>query len=420
MLASLADRFRWIDSGTRLLVTVRGLRNLGQSAIAIILALYLSALGFSLLQIGLVLSVDIAGTSVLALSVALLANKLGRRRLLAGIMFVAALSSVAVAFSSSLPVLLVAIFMGSFTAGAGAGGPVQPLEVAVIAEVASKERRTRLMATLFIVGTVAAAVGALLVGVPALAERSLHVSLLGAYKGMFILYAAIQAISGLLYTRLPDAVEGKMPRQWTNPLRLRSRRRIFTLTALFGLDGFGGALVLQSVAAYWFNERFGLSLGSRSIVFFISSVLAAISLWAAARIADRIGLLNTMVFTHIPSSLFLIAAAFSPVAWMAVLFWQLRSLLGQMDIPARESYTMAIVEPEERVAMGAVGGVGRSAASILGPMAGTALWNGIGAAAPFIGCGLSKIAYDIALFITFRNVKAPEEIANRTKAGSRP
>jgi MFS family permease len=409
VFASVVDRFRWIDCSTRLLAVVRGLRNFGQSAVAIILALYLGTLGFSLLQIGLVLSVDIAGTTALALSVAFLANKIGRRRMLAGIMFAAALASVVVALTRSLPILVVAIFVGSFTAGAGAGGPLQPLEVAAVAEVAPADKRTRLMATLFMVGTVASAIGALLVAFPPFAERSLHISLADAYRAMFILYAAIQAASGVLYSRLPEAVEGKMARQFTNPLRLRSRRRIFALTALFAMDGFGGALILQSLAAYWFNTRFGLTLGSLSAVFFVSSVLAAISLWAAAKIADRIGLLNTMVFTHIPSSLFLIAAAFSPVAWMAVLFWQLRSLLGQMDIPARESYTMAIVEPEERVAMGAVGGVGRSGASILGPIAGTALWNGISAAAPFIGCGLVKIAYDISLFFTFRNLKTPEE-----------
>lgn len=416
MFSSLVERFRWIDKSTRLLAIVRGLRNLGQSAIAIVLALYLGTLGFSLLQIGVVLSVDIAGTAVLALSVAFLANKIGRRRLLAVIMFIAALASITVAFTTSFVFLLLPVFVGSFTAGAGAGGPLQPLEIAAIAEVAPADRRTRLMATLFMVGTVASAVGALLAGFPPFAERSFHLTLVDAYRAMFILYAAVQVTAGILYARLPDAIEGKMARRWTNPLRLRSRRRIFALTGLFGMDGFGGALVLQSVAAYWFNTRFGLSLTSLSAVFFVSSILAAISLWAAARIADRIGLLNTMVFTHIPSSIFLMAAAFSPAAWMAVLFWQLRSLLGQMDIPARESYTMAIVDPEERVAMGAVGGVGRSSASVLGPIAGTALWNSINAAAPLIGCGIVKITYDISLFLLFRNVKAPEEKAKAARS----
>jgi len=416
MVGSFIDRLRWIDESTRLLLVIRGLRNFGQTAIAIILALYLGALGFSLLQIGLVLSVDIAGTTVLALGVAFFANKIGRRRLLATIMFASSLASVVVALATSLPVLLVAIFVGSFTAGAGAGGPLQPLEVAAVAEVAPAEKRTRLMAVLFIVGTVASAIGALLVGFPPFAESTFHLSLVNAYRTLFILYAVVQAVSAVLYARLPKAVEAKTSRRWTNPLRLRSRRRIFALMGLFGLDGFGTSLILQSLIAYWFNTRFGLTLSSLSVVFLVSSVLAAISLWVAARVADRIGLLNTAVFTHIPSNVFLIAAAFSPVAWLAVLFWQLRSLLGQMDIPARESYAMAIVEPEERAAMGGMEGVGRSAASIVGPVAGTALWNGINAAAPFIGCGVVKIAYDIFLFVSFRNVKAPEEIL---KASSR-
>ena len=400
----------WVDRDSRIITIVRGIRTLGQAAITLLLALYLSALGFSLIRIGVVLSIDVAGTFFLALLVAMIGNRFGRRHLLATIMFLAAVASLGMAFTSSFPVILVAIFFGSFTAGAGAGGPLQPLEVSSIAEVSPADCRTRLMGIMFIVGTAAAAFGALLVALPAFTQQLFHLDKITSFRVVFILYAVIQLVSALLYLRLSSLVEAKViKRQWTNPFKLKSRKRIFTLTALFAVDGFGGALVGQSLVALWFSTKFGLNLNSLSLVFFFSSLLSAASTWVSVRIAERIGLLKTMVFTHIPSSVFLIAAAFSPFAWLAISFYQLRSVLSQMDVPARESYTMAVVEPDERVAMAGIGGVGRSGASIIGPAAGTALWNAVGSSAPFVGCGIFKVSYDLLIYTTFRNVKPPEE-----------
>jgi len=376
----------------------------------LLLALYLGELGFSLLRIGVMLSIDIAGTFCLALGVALLGNRFSRRRLLSGIMILAALASLVMAFTSSLPLIVLAIFFGSFTAGAGAGGPLQPLEVSSIAEVAPAEQRTRLLAIMFIVGTTATACGALLVALPPFAEGLFHIDKLTAFRAMFVLYALIQLVAALLYLRLSEAVESKTARrELTNPFKMRSRKRVFTMTALFGADGFGGSLIGQSIVAYWFSTKFGIDLGSLSLVFFASSILSAVSQWASVKIAERIGLLNTLVFTHIPSSIFLIVAAFSPFAWLAVLFWMLRALLGQMDVPPRESYTMAVVPPEERVATAAITGMGRSGLSTVGPAAGTALWNALGASAPFVGCAIVKITYDLLMWVGFRKVKPPEE-----------
>ena len=217
-------------------------------------------------------------------------------------------------------------------------------------------------------------------------------------------------VVALLYGLLSSGVEVKdEARQWVNPLTLPSRRIIFTLTALFSVDHFAGSLLLQSLVAYWFSTRFGLELGELALVFFFSHVLAATSLWLAARIAARIGLINTMVFTHIPANLFLIAAAFAPTGALAVVFWQLRSFLSQMDVPTRTSYTMSVVGPEERVAMAGIHIVGRSVSGIGGPYIATALWQAVSASAPLIGCAALKIAYDIALFFMFRNVKPPQE-----------
>ena len=176
------------------------------------------------------------------------------------------------------------------------------------------------------------------------------------------------------------------------------------------MDRFAGVLLMQSLVAYWFNTRFDLQLESLAFIFFFSQVLADISLWVAAKLADRVGLINTMVFTHIPSSLFLIAAAFAPIAWMAVVFWQLRSFLGQMDVPTRDSYTMAVVAPNERGAMASVQSVGTSASATVAPYAATALWSIFSASAPFISCAVLKISYYLSLYFMFRNVKPSEEI----------
>lgn len=404
-------RATWLTADARLILVVRGLRTFGQSMVVILLALYLHALGLNLLQIGAVLSVDIAGTALLAIGVTLITSRFGRGRMLFAIMLLSAAASAVVGFIHLFPVILVAIFCGNFTAGAGAGGPLQPLEVASLAEVVPNKNRTQLFAVSAIVSAMATAFGSLAAGLPAIFQRFLDISEVSAYRWVFVAYAILQLTCVLLYSRLSPAIEGKaISGTWTNPLKLKSRRRIFTLTGLFSVDALGGSLVVQSLVAYWFTTRFGISVDSVSVVFFFSSIFTAISQWAAARIAYRFGLLNTMVFTHIPSSLFLIGAAFSPTAWLAVVFWQARSLLGQMDVPTRDSYTMAVVEPEERVAMAGIHGVGRSAAAVIGPSLGTALWNAVGAFAPFVACGVLKISYDLTLLATFRKVKPPEEV----------
>lgn len=411
-LVSLA-RLAWIGPDAWTILLGRALRTFGQSTVALLLALYLTSLGLNLVQIGVVLSVDVAGTAAMATVVALITNRTGRRRMLIGLMAISAVASVAVGTLHSFALVLPAIFLGSFTAGAGAGGPVQPLELASLSEVTPAARRTQLISLGFIAGQVATAVGALAVGVPALLQHVFAMSDLTAYRSVFLFYAFVQLVCALLYARLSPRIEGTaIKRQWSNPLRLKSRRRIFTLTALFSLDSFAASLLVQSLIAYWFTTRFGINLAALSAVFFVSSILGALSLWAAARIADRIGLLKTMVFAHIPANLLLIAAAFSPVAWVAVLFWLLRSLLALMDAPVRESYTMGVVEAEERVAMAGIHGVGRSVAGIIGPTLGTALWNAASAAAPFVASGILRLAYDLALYAGFRGVR-PHEEANK-------
>ena len=325
-------------------------------------------------------------------------------------------------FIENYIVLLVIAFLGSLSTGGGGGGesPAQPLEVASLPDTAPDEKRTDLFAIYNIVARVGTAFGALAAGLPAVYQDTFQLTTLDAYRFMFVTFAIMQIMGAMLYALLTPQIEGAaIERRWSNPLKLPSRRRIFTLTGLFSVDTFTTSMVTQSLIAYWFATKFGLELGSLALVFFVSQVLTATSILLAAKIANRIGLINTMVFTHIPSSFFLLAAAFAPTAWLAVLFWQFRAFLAQMDNPARDSYTMAIVGSEERVAMASIHMVGRSVFGAAGPTATMALWSLLSASAPLVGSAVLKIGYDLSLYGMFRNVRPPEEV-RRIQARSRP
>ncbi len=387
---------------------------------AVLLGVYLAKLGLGLVQIGLFFSAGLAGSTLFTFLVSLITVRLGYRRLLIGFALMTAMTGLALILTDNVVVLTLFAALGSLSGeGRGRAGPTQALEQAGLAGAAPDDRRTELYAWYRIVSYAAAAVGALAAAFPALLRDAWGVAEATGYRTMFAGFVGCLFLAALLYSRLSPKMEDHLPRGgWSNPLRLPSRRIIFTLTALFSLDAFAGSLVVESLVAYWFNTRFGLELSALGLVFFASQVLAAISLWLATHLARRIGLLNTMVFTHIPSSLFLIAAAFAPVGWMAVLFWQLRSFLGQMDVPTRDSYTMAVVGPEERVAMASIHLVGRSVTGMTGPSVATALWQALAASVPFVACGVLKIIYDLSLYFLFRRVKPPEEVAREQQRAS--
>lgn len=400
----------WVNRDGKLIILSRGVCTFARSAIAVLLAIYLDKLGFSLVQIGAFLTAGVAGSAAFAFLVSLIAEKVGRRRLLVIFTLMSAASGLAMVFINDFFPLMFIAFVGSIAGGGAAGGAIQPLEQASLPDTAPSEKRTDLFAVYRIVAVGGAALGALAAGLPTIFEDSLGMSEMHAYKAMFVGFTLFLLVGALLYGLLSSAVEvARSEQRWVNPLRLPSRRLIFTLTGLFSLDHFAGSLLVESLAAYWFYDKFGLGLESLPYVFFLSRILAAISLWLAAKVANRIGLINTMVFTHIPASLFLIATAFAPVAWMAVAFWWLRASLSMMDVPTRDSYTMSVVQPNERVAMAGVHIVGRSVAGTAGPSVGTALWQAVSASAPLIANGILKISYDLSLYFMFRNVKPPQE-----------
>jgi MFS family permease len=393
-----------------LIIAARALRTFAQSSVSIVVAIYLGLQGFSLLDVGLFLTLGSAGAAASAVVVGAVGDALGRRRVLAVFGCLMTVTGVILATSDDFLVLSAAAFLGSFSALAGSGGGMGTLEQPILAVSAPPRRRTDLFALNSIVGTSAASLGALASGLPAAFQRYFGAGELFSFRLLFVGYAVFGLLIAMLYGRLSARIElARGQARWTNPLGLPSRKRIFTLAGLFAADSFGTGLVVESLASYWFFTRFGLGPGELGAVFFASNVLTAVSLWVAARLARRIGLLNTMVFTHIPSSLFLIAMVFAPTASLAILFWFLRAFFGQMDVPTSQSYTMAVVGPSERTAMASATMVSRSAGVAAGPAVAAALWSTTSAAVPFVLGALVKITYDLSLWYLFRQVKPPEE-----------
>lgn len=414
MTADTNTMLAWIGRDAALIVLARGMRAFGQGSIVVVLAIYMDLLGFSVIQIGLFISAGLAGGALFTLVVVVAGDTFGRRRLLVLFSLMTAVTALTMAYSESFILLLGASFLGSFAvAGGAASGAVAPLEQASIAGTVVNERRTDLYAFYGIVGTGAAALGALAAALPAVYQASFGVSEVGAYQIVFLTLALLAGLAALCYALLSPAVEvgSKDRRAWANPFRLPSRRLIFTLSGLFGVDHFAGGLIPQSLVALWFFTHFGVEIESIAFIFFASSLMAAVSLWVAAKLANRIGLINTMVWTHIPSSLLLIAIPFLPAAGLAATFWIVRGFFGQMDVPTRQSYTMAVVGPDERSAMAGINSVTRSVTGTASPSIAAVVWNIGLIGIPFMACGLLKITYDLSLYFMFRNVRPPEEVS---------
>jgi predicted MFS family arabinose efflux permease len=297
-------------------------------------------------------------------------------------------------------------FLGPINPSAGDIGIAVPLEHAMIARGVADEARTRAFARYSLIGALSAAAGTLALYVPGLLTAR-GISEVGALTWMFFGYAILGVVAMLLYRRLP-------PARMTEPKPVAplgpSRNMVFKLAALFSLDAFAGGFVVQSLLALWLFERFDLSLSAAGLFFFWSNTLSAFSYPVAAWLARRIGLINTMVFTHIPSSVFLILAALSPDLYVALGLLLLRAALSQMDVPTRTSYVMAVVTPAERTAAASVTAVPRSLASAVSPaLAGVLLSSGL-LGLPLVVCGTLKIVYDLALLFSFRHVRPPEEL----------
>jgi MFS family permease len=395
-----------------LLYAARGLRGFGDGFAVIILPAYMTAVGYGPVAIGVVASASLLGSAALTLGVAFLGVKYDLRNLMLTGAILMVLTGLAFPNVDHIVLIAVVAFIGTVNPSTGDIGMLVPLEHAMLARGVADQERTRAFARYSLIGTLSMAAGALAAATPDLLGRY-GLGPIGAFKAMFYFYAALGIISALLYRRLPH-VQSDAIRSNAVPLG-PSRGIVYRLAALFSIDAFAGGFVVQSLLALWLFERFDMSLAAASLFFFWTGVLSAFSYPVAAWLARHIGLVNTMVFTHIPSSLCLILAAFSPNLTLTLALLLVRSALSQMDVPTRTSYVMAVVTPPERTAAASVTAVPRTLASSISPaLAGLLLatpFSGL----PLILCGVLKIAYDVALLVSFRHIKPPEEHTRATR-----
>ncbi len=397
----------------RRLLVGRGLRAFVDGYVAVLLPAYLLALGYDTWHVGLLSTATLLGSALATLALGAWGHHASSRRLLpAAALLMAATGLGFAGLSSFWPLLLVA-FVGTLNPSSGDVSVFLPLEHARLSHAAEGETRTRLFARYSLTGTLFAALGALAAGLPD-ALAALGIDRLVSLRAMFVGYAAAGASIWILYSGIErqPAQEGAAAPAPLGP----SRAIVIRLAALFSLDSFAGGLIVNSLLALWLFERFGLSLTAAGAFFFWAGLLSAFSQLLAPRVARRIGLLNTMVFTHIPASLFLILAALAPDLWWALGFLLARSALSQMDVPARSAYVMSVVTPAERTAAASFTAVPRSLAAALSPSLGGALFAAGWLAAPLVACGCLKIAYDLALWQAFRQHPVDEVI---TKLDSR-
>jgi MFS family permease len=403
---SLSDARAASAVTVRSVYLARAIRDFADGFVAVLLPVYFTALGFTAFEIGCIATAALFGSALLTLATGFLGTSRDPRTLLLAACALMAATGFGYASLDEYWPLAILAFVGTINPSAGSASVFVPLEHAALAGAIAASDRTGAFARYSLFGALAAAAGSLAAAAPG-GLATYGIEPIVAIQAMFVLYALLGAIAYVVYRRMPRTVPRK-PRAATAALG-PSRNIVYGLAALFSLDAFAGGLVVQSLLALWLFERFDVSLATASAFFFASGLLAAISFPLAAWLGSRIGLINTMVFTHIPSSVCLIAVAFAPSTGWAFALLLCRSALSQMDVPARASYVMAVVTADERPAAASVTAVPRSLASAASPAIAGALFAAGLSTWPLLLCGSLKILYDVVLLIAFRAIEPPEE-----------
>jgi MFS family permease len=390
-----------------LLFITCGVRSFAYGFLSVILGLYLDAQGLSASAIGWIFTAALAGGAVMTIVISAVADSFGRRALLILGALLMALAGCIFAVSDNAILLVFAAIFGTISPSGKEVGPFLSLEQAILPQTTQDQHRTAVFSAYNLVGSFAGALGALGVGLPSL----FSLSVLSGYR--FLVWAYVAAATGLmvLFAMLSPSIEAKATA--TSQTRKvgvqKSRGMVAKLAGLFALDALAGGFIVQSIVAYWFYLRFKTDLNSLGGIFFGTNLLAALSFLAAPAIARRIGLLNTMVFTHLPSNFLLLLIPLMPNVEWAVTVLLLRHLLSQMDVPTRQSYTMAVVDPDERAASAGILSVARNAGAAVAPLFTGAVLANPAFGWPFLLAGGIKVVYDLWIFAVFRKVKPPEE-----------
>jgi MFS family permease len=391
-----------VSGDARRILFVRALRGFADGLVSVLLASYLTRQGFTPFEVGAVVTATLLGSAALTIGLGLAGHGFARRRVLLGASLLMVATGVGFAGLTTFWPLLVVALLGTLNPSAGDVSVFLPTEQAALAQTATGHARTRLFAWYNVAGNFMGALGSLASALPVLASRWIGLDVALAERLGFVLYAAIALASGIVYLGLGPAIESGRA-AIGGPLR-QSRGTVVRLAALFSLDSFGGAFAIQSLLVLWLYQRFDLSMEATGTVFFAMGILGGLSQLVSPLLAARIGLVPTMVYTHLPANLALVAAGLVPSAPAAIGCLLVRAALSQMDVPARQAYVMAVVPPEERAAAASVTNVPRSLAAALPPLFAGAMLTRSAIGWPLVCGGLLKALYDVLLLVQFRAV----------------
>jgi MFS family permease len=415
MDAKIIASFRWLSKDGKLLLAARTLRAFAYGFLSVILAIYLKLVGFEDFYIGLILTATLVNSVIFTLIASFYADRIGRRKIL--IMYAALMSLSGLIFflTTNYVVLIISALIGTINVTGTETGAFLSIEQAVLPQMVNDiNKRNMVYAFYNMVGTFAMSAGVLLSGLPQILAQQHGLNQIESIRPLFLLYSIIGlAVLGVYYL-ISNKIEVQSNSMRHKPMREtlspKSKQIVGKLSSLFALDSFAGGFVIQSIVSLWFFTKFGVDLTILSYIFSIAGVLTAFSYLAATKIADRIGLINTMVFTHIPSNILIILVAFAPTFPLAVALYLARMALSQMDVPTRQSYLVAVVKENERTAAAGITNISRNITQSISPsIAGYILQSLSILSAPFVLGGALKIVYDVALYFNFKSIKPPEE-----------
>jgi MFS family permease len=405
---------RWLpasaSANAKLLLITRAARGFADGAVSVILPSYLTAIGFNSFAIGAIVFGTLLGSAALTLAVGLAGQRIAYRRVLIAASALMFLTGIGFFTATGFWPLFIVAIIGTLNPSAGDVSLFLPAEQTALADSVEIRDLTAVFSIYNVAGAIAGAIGSLASSLPGLLARFFGASTLITERAAFLGYSSVGLMVALIYTRLRPPALAHDPIKRAAPLA-RSRRIVLGLSALFSLDSFGGGFVVQSLLALWLFRRFNLDLQTAGLFFFAANLLGALSQLMSSPIAARIGRIRAMVYTHLPANAFLIVAALMPDAKSAFAFLLMRSAIASMDVPARQSYVMAIVPPEERAAAASVTNVPRSLATAFAPLPAGALLDRSSFGWPLICAGGLKIIYDLLLLLTFKSVPPPDEMA---------
>jgi MFS family permease len=408
--------FKWLSKDGRLLLAARTLRTFAYGFLSVILAIYLKLIGFNDLYIGIILSATLINSVIFTLIASFYADRLGRRKVLIVYSALMSVSGIVFFVTNNYVALIISAFIGTINVTGNETGAFLSIEQAMLPQtINDPQKRNTIYAIYNMAGTFAMSGGVLLSGLPHVFAQQYGWNQIESIKPLFGLYSIIGLGVLGIYFLISSRVElsrnnNNAPIPLKQTLSPKSKEIVGKLSGLFAIDSFAGGFVIQSIVSFWFFTKFGVELTTLSLIFSIAGVLTAFSFLVAAKLADKVGLINTMVFTHIPSNILLILVAFAPTLPLAIAFYLARMALSQMDVPTRQSYIVAVVEENERTAAAGITNISRNIAQSVSPsLAGYILQSLSILSAPFVLGGLLKIVYDIALYFNFKNKRPLDE-----------